>query len=275
VVETLNLGSTGRVPDDAKAVMIAGPKSAFQESELKALSDYLDGQGRLFLMVDALTETNVAELLNRWDLTIGNGIAIDPVNAWAQDPTAILVLRYGLHTIVKDFGGQRALFPYSTTIQIPEFIKRGVDVNGLAITSGDRSWLETERTIRYDDGVDKKGPLTLALAVEQVENPPAEQPPPGFEDPNKRVKNRAVIFGSSEAASNGVLELGGANRDLVLNSLNWITQSEQLISTRPKIEERRTLFLTPVQQNFVFFSSVLFFPALLLGAGLVIWWIRR
>ena len=42
----------------------------------------------------------------------------------------------------------------------------------------------------------------------------------------------------------------------------------------PRIEERRTLFLTPTQNNFVFFSSALFLPMILLGAGSAIWWIR-
>jgi ABC-type uncharacterized transport system involved in gliding motility auxiliary subunit len=144
------------------------------------------------------------------------------------------------------------------------------------MTADTRSWLETSRTTaNYDEGEDKKGPLTLAVAVEEVETAPAQDPPPGFEDPNKRIKNRAVIIGTSEMAINGLLKLGYANRDFVLNSLNWVTQTDQLITTRPRIEERRNVFLTPAQSNFVLFSGMLFFPALLLGAGAVVWWMRR
>jgi ABC-type uncharacterized transport system involved in gliding motility auxiliary subunit len=230
----------------------------------------------MLLFVDPLTDTNMQDLISRWDLTFGQGVAVDPVNALGQDPLAIIVQRYGLHTIVKDLSGQISLFPFSTSIQIPQFIKKGVDVSGLAITSGDRSWLETDRsTLQFDEGTDTKGPLTLAVAVEQVENPPAEEPPPGFEDPNKRVKNRAVIVGTSEMAVNGLLKQRIGNRDIVLNSLNWVTQTDQLITTRPRIEQQRTVFLTPAQGNFVFFSSAVFFPVLLLGVGSVIWWMRR
>jgi hypothetical protein len=35
------------------------------------------------------------------------------------------------------------------------------------------------------------------------------------------------------------------------------------------------VFLTPAQGNFVFFSSAVFFPVILLGIGTVIWWMRR
>jgi ABC-type uncharacterized transport system involved in gliding motility auxiliary subunit len=108
-----------------------------------------------------------------------------------------------------------------------------------------------------------------------VENPPAEEPPPGFEDPNKRVKNRAVIFGTAEIGVNGLLKQQIGNRDLILNSLNWITQTDQLITTRPRIDQQRTVFLTPSQGNFVFFSSAVFFPVILLGIGSLIWWARR
>jgi len=275
VVETLNLLSTEKVPDDAKAIMLVAPKTPLLDQELKAINDYLDAKGRMFLMVDPLQESNAGDLISRWDLKFGDGVAVDPVSALGQDPLAVIVQRYGLHTIVKDLG-TISLFPFSTTVEIPQFIKKGVDISGLALTSGDRSWLETDRSrLNYDEGVDKKGPLTLAVSVEQVENPPAEEPPPGFEDPNKRVKNRAVIFGSSEVGVNGLLKQSIANRDFILNSLNWITQTDQLITTRPRIEQQRTVFLTPSQGNFVFFSSAVFFPVILLGIGSVIWWMRR
>ncbi len=277
VMEDVNLLATGRVPDDAKALIIAAPASPFLPQELTAISDYLDGNGRLLLLVDPLqTESNAGEVIKRWDLTIGNGFVVDPVSSMMPDPTVIDIERYGLHAIVKDFKGKATLMPFSTSIDIPNFIKRGVDVSGLAITSGDRSWLETDASrIRFDEGEDKKGPLTLAVAVEQVENPPAEQPPPGFEDPNKRVKNRAVVIGSAEMGVNGLLKLPVGNRDFILNSLNWITQTDQLITTRPRIEQQRSIFLTPAQGNFVFLSSAVFFPIILLGIGSIVWWTRR
>jgi ABC-type uncharacterized transport system involved in gliding motility auxiliary subunit len=276
VVESLNLLAVGRVPDDAKAVIIASPKTAFLDEELKALNDYLDGNGRLLLMVDPLQdESNTQELIKRWDLTFGNGVAVDPVSSLGTDPLTIIVQRYGLHAIVKDLG-TISLFPFTASVEIPQLIKKGVDISALAMTMNDRSWLETDRsTLRYDEGTDKKGPLTLAVAVEQVENPPAEEPPPGFEDPNKKVKNRAVIIGTAEIGVNGLLKQQIANRDFIINSLDWITQTDQLITTRPRIEQRRTVFLTPAQGNFVFFSSAVFFPLVILGVGGVMWWMRR
>jgi ABC-type uncharacterized transport system involved in gliding motility auxiliary subunit len=277
VLDTLNLLATGRVPDDAKALIIAAPKTPFQELELEAIKRYMDGKGRLVLLVDPFqTESNAEEIIKRWDLTIGKGVVIDPVSSLQQSPLSIIVLRYGLHDIVKNLGGLPTLMPFSTTVEIPEFIKRGVDVSGLALTADTRSWLETDRTRpEFTEGQDKKGPLTLAVAVEEAESPPAEDPPPGFRDPNKRVKNRAVIIGNSEMVINGLVKQPLANRDFFLNSLNWVTQTDQLITTRPYIAERRTVFLNQTETNFLFYSSAVFLPILLLGIGTVMWWTRR
>lgn len=277
VVEPLNILAQQRIPEDAKALIIAAPKTPFLEQELVALKQYLDGKGRMVLLVDPFqSESNAEELIKRWDLSLGKGVAVDPVSALGQDPLAVIVQRYGLHNIVKDLR-TISLMPFATTIEIPDFIKKGVDVSGLALTVDTRSWLETDRDrVEFNEGVDKKGPLTLALAVEEVENPEALQETlPGFQDPNKRVKNRAVIIGSSEMAINGLIKQPIGNRDLFLNSLNWVTQTDQLITTRPYIAERRTVFLTPAQANFVFFSSAVFFPLILLGIGALIWGTRR
>jgi len=275
-VDTINLLAVGSIPDDAAAVIIAAPKQPLQDAELSALDRYMTAKGRLVLLVDPFeSASNADEIIKRWDLTIGKGVALDPVSS-LQGDAVTLFARPGLHTIVKDVNGVMVL-PFSTTVEIPQAIKRTVDVNALAMTADTRSWLETNRSAaaQFNEGEDKRGPLTLAVAVEEVDTAPAQDLQPGFEDPNKRVKNRAVIFGTSEFAINGLVKQPIANRDVFLNSLNWVTQTDQLIAQRPKIEERRTLFLTPAQSNFILFSGMLFVPALILGAGAVVWWMRR
>lgn len=277
VMEELNLFARQEVPQDAAALVIAAPRTALLPEELDAINRFIDRKGKLVLLVDGLpSESNVTELLKRWDLTVGNGVVIDPDSALPRDPAVLIVQQYGVHSISKDLG-TISVFPSSTNVEIPQFIRRGVDVISLAQTSGNRSWLETDRSfLEFTEGADKRGPLTLAVAVEEIENPEVqEETLPGFESTLKRVKNRAVVVGSSEFAGNGLLNQPFANRDFFLNSLNWVTETDQLITTRPRIPERRPLFLTPIQANFVFFSGTMFLPVILLGIGGVVWWTRR
>lgn len=277
IVETLNLYAKGDVPGDAAALIVAAPKSPLLPEELDAVNRYLDRKGKLVLIVEPFqADSNVGEILKRWDLTVGPGVVVDPDSSLRNDPLTLIVQQYGLNNISKNLG-TFSVFPFSTAIVLPDFIKKSVDVSGLAMTINTRSWLETSRdALQYDDGVDKKGPLILAASVEEIENPEVEeQSIPGFQSPLRRVKNRAVIFGSAEFAVNGLIKQPIANRDFFLNALNWVTETDQLITTRPKLPQQRPLFLTPVQSNFVFFSGALFLPLILLGIGGVIWWTRR
>ncbi|MBI4213064.1 MAG: GldG family protein [Chloroflexi bacterium] len=277
LVENLNLLATGEVPSDAAALIIAAPRSAFQPQELAAINRFLDAKGKLVLLVDAVpNDSNVEDLVKRWEVTFGKGVVVDPLSAFPQDATVLIVGQYNEHSITRDFATRAAVFPTSTNIETPRF-SQGINVQSLALSSGTRSWLETNlgQQAAYEEGVDKQGPLALAVSVEVVENPEVQEGlPPGMESTLKRVRNRAVIFGSSEFAANGPLNLG-VNRDFFLNALNWVTETDQLISTRPRLEERRPLFLTQVQSNFVLFSGSVFLPMILLGLGGVIWWTRR
>jgi len=279
VLENLNLLSVPKIPDDAAAIMIAAPKTPFLPAELDIVKQYLDAKGRLVLFVDPQQDqANMQEILQRWDLTIGKGVVVDPVSALQGSPLTTIVQRFNnQHAIGRD-QGTVAIMPFTTTIEIPQAIKRTLDINGLAFTMDSRSWLETDtETLRYDEGVDKKGPLTMAVAVEEAENaPPSDQDQmPGFQDPNKRVKNRAVIFGTSEMGINGLIKLPYGNRDFIVNSLNWVTQRDQLITTRPRIEERRTVFLSNQESAFVLVSSAFLIPALLVLGAVTVWWKRR
>ena len=57
--------------------------------------------------------------------------------------------------------------------------------------------------------------------------------------------------------------------------VDWLAHDDRLISIKAKPTDSRTMFLTGAQQNFVLLSSILFLPAIVLGAGIMIWWSRR
>jgi ABC-type uncharacterized transport system involved in gliding motility auxiliary subunit len=278
VVEKINLSAQGDVPSDAAALIIAAPKSPLLPDELGAINRYIDGRkGKLVLMTEPFANSNLNDLIQpRWGLTIGTGIAVDPDSSLRNDPTVVIVQQYGITSISKDLG-TFSVFPFSTAILLPDLIRKGVDFNGLAMTANTRSWLNSSREILQAGPDDKKGPLVLATAIEEISNPEveADQPIPGFQSSLRQVKNRIVIFGSAEFVNNALIKQPLGNKDLFLNSLNWVTETDQLITTRPRLPEQRPLFLTPVQSNFVFFSGALFLPIILLGIGGLIFWSRR
>ena len=74
--------------------------------------------------------------------------------------------------------------------------------------------------------------------------------------------------------SNIFLDFSG-NRDLFLNTVNWVAGDESLISIRPKTYKQGKLTITKKQANVIFFFTVVMMPAVIFISGIAIWWRRR
>jgi ABC-type uncharacterized transport system involved in gliding motility auxiliary subunit len=71
----------------------------------------------------------------------------------------------------------------------------------------------------------------------------------------------------------GSRQLG--NRDLLANSVNWLSSDEDLISIRPKQPEDRPVNMTTQRLMLVFWLSVVIFPLGVVAFGMATWWKRR
>ena len=111
------------------------------------------------------------------------------------------------------------------------------------------------------DPKNKKGPFTLAAAGTYDTGKPNSQ-------------GRFVVVGSSSWVANRFIGFNG-NSDLALNSVNWLSSDEDLISIRPKPPEDQHITMTRAQLNRVRLTSQFGFPLLAIVVGVVIWWKRR
>ncbi len=280
--ETLNLLATGRVPDDAAVLVIGGPTNPLQQEEIDAINQYLDRAGHLYLLVDPQSAANVQPLVDRWGITF-SGVVVDSGSflqiGQRANPLVPVIQKYGFHKVTSDLiqNGEPSVFVEAAAINVPSPAPSGVTITKL-VESSDRSWTKPAGATNYEftEGEDTRGPLTMAVAVEADA---ANAPAPAGGDENapaaQRPKTRALIFGDSDFATNNFVRLGPGNRDFFLNAVNWLSGSEELAAIRPRPPEQRQLFLTSVQRNAIFFSSVIFLPLVLLVAGGLVWWGRR
>ena len=87
----------------SRKVIIAGPTSNFIEPEIEILRRYLDGGGRLFLLLDpslapagGLVETGLERLVAEFGIEVGADIVVDPANPLPFfGPETIFVNIYG------------------------------------------------------------------------------------------------------------------------------------------------------------------------------------
>jgi len=90
----------------------------------------------------------------------------------------------------------------------------------------------------------------------------------------KKTEGRFVATGTSLIAANSFLNFQG-NRDFILNSINWLSADEDLISIRPKPPESQHLTMTSQQMRQVLLLGVFGIPLFIVAAGVLVWWQRR
>lgn len=260
LVEGLSLMTDPKVPADAAVVILASPLKPLLPEEREALRAYLGGGGGVMVLSDPGQTANVEELLAPWQVQLGTGVAIDPKMALLGDAATPVVDTYGNSPIMQ--GLDVTVFPYAVPVTPPMETITGTVFTQLLLTS-DASWSETDPSVaQFDDGQDTRGPLSLGVAVEVI-----------AEDGAGRG-TRLVIIGDSDFAADGAIQMA-SNRDFFVNSVNWLAESEEMITIRPKEMADRSMVLTQTQLNLAFISAVIVLPLAVIVAGGSVWWSRR
>ena len=261
----INLISTSnQVPAECAVLVIAGPKKGFLPQETAAIGKYLDGSGKVFLMIDPDTDPQLGELLKTWNIEVGNNTVID-TSAAAQlsgfGAGAPVVRSYAQHPITKEMMRVATLFPRVRSVKAGSAAKGDLSITEILKTS-ENSWAETElkgNEAKFDEGKDIKGPISICVAASRTVGD---------------NEARLVVIGDSDFATNARIPFVG-NGDLFFNTINWLAQDEDLISIRPKSATNRSITLTESQQRNILVLTILLMPLAVIGMGTYIWWKRR
>jgi hypothetical protein len=150
------------------------------------------------------------------------------------------------------------------------------------IETSSAAWGETDinaiveqKPVGADQGKDVMGPVPLGAAVSATApNAPA---PAGGKTPaadQPKPETRVAVIGDSDFASNSYLGIQG-NRDLFMNTVNWLAQQENLISIRPHDADDRRLTMSAAAQRNMTWLSWIVIPAAIFGIGVLSWARRR
>ena len=269
---TLNLVTQRAVPDDAAALIIGGPTNPFLAEEKDALRAYIQGGGKMVVMVGPNSKADLNDLFQTWEVGFSGNLVVDPQRGLPQDPRVIVVDTYGQHDITKDLR-DLTFFPAATSINYPSQPTGGATIVALA-QSSNQSWGNTNPQQIQKQHSDPKGPLALAVAVDSTppSTPGGASPTP---TPGSSPGVRLVLIGTPDLVSNNALQQVPGNQSLFENSVNWVAQQDNLIDIRAPETSPRTMVLTSPQMNLIAYTSFLFLPLAVLAAGAAVWWTRR
>jgi len=273
VAKSISLLEKAEVPGECTVVVVAGPTGDYVQPEIDAIKKYVENGGRALFLLDPPLKMGKAEiadndalasLLQSWGVTADKDLILDlsPIGQlMGVGPEVALVHNYETHVIVNEMKGTATGFPLTRSLEL-----KGTDKTTLEkLFSSSESSLATSKLDKPDvnpnDPKNKKGPMTIAAAGT-------------YKTEKQGGQGRFVVMGSSGWAANRFLGFNG-NRDLALNTMNWLASDEDLISIRPKEREDRRITMTRAQMNWVRITSQFLLPLMVVIAGVTVWWRRR
>lgn len=271
--KTIDLLQKAEVPNDCTTLVVAGPTRNYEQPEVDAIKKYVEGGGRALLMLDAPLKSGRSEIadndalagvLQGWGVTLNKDLILD-LNPIGQlvglGPQVALVTHYESQPIVSEMKGTATGFPLSRSLEAKSTDKTNVqklfDSSDTSLATNNLSSSE----VNVNDPKNKKGPLTIAASGT-------------YNTGKENSQGRFVVVGSSSWLSNGFITFNG-NNDLALNTINWLSSDEDLISIRPKEREDRRITMTRAQLSWVRATSQFLLPGVVVIVGISVWWKRR
>jgi ABC-type uncharacterized transport system involved in gliding motility auxiliary subunit len=271
--KAVNLVLKAEVPSECTVLVVAGPAADYQQPEVDAVRKDVELGGRVLVLLDPPLKIGRSEtadnealssMLKGWGVTPEKNLILDlnPIGQLAGlGPQVALVTSYDAHAIVSDLKRMATGFPMARSLEIKNGEKTTVQK---LFSSADSSLATTKLNtpaIDPNDPKNIKGPLPIAAAGT-------------YNTGKENSQGRFVVIGSSAWAANSFVGFNG-NRDLAVNTINWLASDEDLISIRPKEREDRRISLTRSQMNWVTITSQFLLPLFVIVGGVSVWWRRR
>ena len=289
------------IPPDCAILFIngmglSGPQSDLHPEEIKAIQAFLDRGGRFVLLIDSrrkiFTAEQQVEQLSPWleqkfGIIIGNDVALSPANRWNVeftgkknafrefDKEAVNEFTGSFnagHRITQNFD-QKLLFSAACTVRLADKMPEKVVGTQLLRTTPD-FYAETDLATLMSQGKaskspeEKSGPLSMAVAV-------TAQTDFAVGDSGQTRDARLVVVGDSDFASNGQIAAIPGNLNFILNSMAWLSESEDLIAIRATGKQDPPVMLSDLDRRACVWVAVLGTLQTVVLAGLLVYLTRR
>ena len=256
-VRILPLIGPDGIPADATAVVVAGPRKDLLPGEAERLGAYVRRGGNALMLLDPEAPRSVVELAAGLGVGAPAEVVVDPEHRLAGGEGVTLMVSDTLRS-----------FLVSGTLEAPPVFSfaRPLTVSD-AEAENAISFLKTSAdsyTAPPSDPAGRSDRPTGALAVGVALVPTSER------------AGRVIVLGDSDFASNGVIDYLG-NKDLLVNSVNWLARDESLLAARAESKEvgREQFFVTETQGALAFWLATVVQPAIFFAAATVVLVRRR
>jgi ABC-type uncharacterized transport system involved in gliding motility auxiliary subunit len=263
--QTVSIPDVG-VPATCDVLVVLQLGRPLADAGVRAVQGYLAGGGKLLLAVDPWVDPKIVAsanaLLEPYGAGFDGGLVVepDPAHAATDDPTIPVVSDYGASPITRDLEGRYVFLPQATPLLGAQ--AGGATFTDLATTTDQAYAIPQQRTALDRRPTDRAGPFVLLRSIEQQ---------------GAGVTTRIVLSGTSAIAENRTMppSASGANVDLLLASLDWLTQQDSLVAIAPRPPGPQPLSLPDPQLRWNAVLTAVVLPLLVAGAGVLVFLRRR
>jgi ABC-type uncharacterized transport system involved in gliding motility auxiliary subunit len=253
------------VPPETNVLVIAGPQKDFLPEELPVLDRYLQRPGQALVLLDPMRAPELAAFLHQYDVALSPDVVVDPAARLygGEYLTMQVAFERGQHPVL---GPLDAPPLFSLTRSVEVLPDPGTSIGVPFLHTGPESWATTDTgvlrtgTATFVGGRDKPGPVTIGAEVAFRTLTPPGAPP---------AQGRLIVYGNSEFANNFFIEFLG-NKDLLVNSVDWLAREPDAISHRPRMQQlgAQQFFVSAEQGDAMFWGTAVVEPLVLLLIGL-------
>ena len=283
-VETLNILSEGNIPEDCDTLVITSPSKDFDDVATTAIKDYINRGGNILWLNAAMATSvdlpNVNSILALYSVNpfeVGIIRETDSSRMVSGSPD-LIIPSLGYSSITEDLYSDGIIFANATKININEDGLGDADVEetDLATTSEEayfRTNFDNSSTTPVEG--EETGSFVVGAELEKTITPANE------ETGESAVTSTLIIFGENYFASDYQLAQNSQypgielayNKDLVLNSLAYLSDREEDITAR---KSTGTVTYTATEQQDTIVRIIIFaVPIVIILIGLIVWQRRR
>ena len=285
-VETLDILSTGKVPDDCSTLVIASPEKDFDDVATNAITEYINKGGNILWLNAAIAKQlnlpNVNKILALYGVKpfeIGIIRETDSSKMVSNSPDLIMPEIQYSDATNKLYNSEGVIFINATKINVAsdeELESLNTTKTSLIKTSED-AYFRTNFENNSDKAQDgeETGAFLVGAQFNKIVTEANE------ETDTKEVKSQLIIYGENYFVSDYQLTQSTQtpmiayreNKDLVLNSIAYLSDREEDITVRKSTGS--VTYTATEQENRIILAIITVVPLLIIIAGIVVWANRR
>ena len=284
-IDTLDILSVGKVPDDCDTLVITTPSKDFDDVATTAITDYINS-GRNILCLNAAVTTeqnfeNVNKILAMYGVNpfqVGIIRETDSSHMISNSPDLIIPEVENSKVTKNIYNTTGVILVNATKINIDENSLEEKNVTKTELLkASEGSYFRTNfdnKSTSAQDG-EEKGTFTVGAELEKTIKEANE------ETNESAVKSKLVIYGENYFISDyqlnqnsqyGAIQLG-YNKDLVLNSIAYLVDREEDITAR---KSTGTVTYTATDEQDTIVKAIIFtVPLVIILIGIIVWQVRR